>query len=44
VWDFNFDPETNVIDVHISRVRSKVDKGFDKTIIKTVRGAGYIIE
>ena len=44
VWDYHFDPQTNVIDVHISRLRSKVDKGFDKPIIKTVRGAGYIIE
>lgn len=44
VWDYNFDPQTNVIDVHISRLRGKVDKGFSKPLIKTVRGAGYIIE
>lgn len=44
VWDYHFDPQTNVIDVHISRLRSKIDKGFDTTIIRTVRGAGYIIE
>lgn len=44
VWDYHFDPQTNVIDVHISRLRRKIDKGFDKVIIKTVRGAGYIIE
>ncbi len=44
VWDYNFDPQTNVIDVHISRLRNKVDKGFDRQIIKTIRGAGYIIE
>lgn len=44
VWDYHFDPQTNVIDVHISRLRSKIDKGFDKSIIRTVRGAGYIIE
>jgi two-component system OmpR family response regulator len=44
VWDYHFDPQTNVIDVHISRLRSKVDKGFDMPIIQTVRGAGYIIE
>lgn len=44
VWDYNFDPQTNVIDVHISRLRSKIDKGFDVQIIKTVRGAGYTIE
>ncbi len=44
VWDYHFDPQTNVIDVHISRLRSKIDKGFDSPIIKTVRGAGYIVE
>jgi len=44
VWDYNFDPQTNVIDVHISRLRSKIDKGFSTTLLKTVRGAGYIIE
>ncbi len=41
VWDYNFDPQTNVIDVHISRLRNKIDKGFDKTMIQTLRGAGY---
>lgn len=44
VWDYNFDPQTNVIDVHISRLRSKVDKGFDTALIRTVRGAGYVID
>ncbi len=44
VWDYHFDPQTNVIDVHISRLRGKVDKGHDQILIKTVRGAGYIIE
>ena len=44
VWDYHFDPQTNVIDVHISRLRGKIDKGFDVPIIQTVRGAGYIIE
>ncbi|MFN3699914.1 MAG: winged helix-turn-helix domain-containing protein [Alphaproteobacteria bacterium] len=44
VWDYNFDPQTNVIDVHISRLRSKIDKGSDKPIIRTVRGAGYTID
>lgn len=44
VWDYHFDPQTNVIDVHISRLRSKIDKGFKTQIIRTVRGAGYIIE
>jgi len=41
VWDYNFDPQTNVIDVHISRLRQKVDKGFDKQMIHTLRGSGY---
>lgn len=44
VWDYNFDPQTNVIDVHISRLRSKIDKNFETQIIRTVRGAGYTIE
>jgi two-component system OmpR family response regulator len=41
VWDYNFDPQTNVIEVHISRLRSKIDKGFDIPLLKTIRGAGY---
>lgn len=41
VWDYHFDPQTNVIDVHISRLRQKVDRGFDQELIQTVRGAGY---
>jgi two-component system OmpR family response regulator len=41
VWDYHFDPQTNVIDVHISRLRRKVDKGFEPQLIHTVRGAGY---
>ncbi len=43
VWDYHFDPQTNVIDVHVSRLRSKIDKGFAKPLLQTVRGAGYII-
>lgn len=43
VWDFHFDPQTNVVDVHISRLRQKVDKGFDKPLIQTHRGGGYSI-
>jgi two-component system OmpR family response regulator len=43
VWDYHFDPQTNVIDVHISRLRQKIDKNFDQPLIKTVRGAGYSI-
>jgi len=41
VWDYHFDPQTNVIDVHISRLRSKIDKGYPYALIKTIRGAGY---
>jgi two-component system OmpR family response regulator len=41
VWDYHFDPQTNVIDVHISRLRAKIDRGFDKPLLHTVRGAGY---
>ena len=41
VWDYHFDPQTNVIDVHVSRLRGKIDRGFDKPLIQTVRGAGY---
>ena len=41
VWDYRFDPQTNVIDVHISRLRQKIDRGFDSALIHTVRGAGY---
>ncbi len=44
VWSFHFDPQTNVIDVHISRLRSKIDKGFDHPMLQTVRGAGYRLE
>ena len=43
VWDYHFDPQTNVIDVHISRLRSKIDKGYDTPLLHTVRGAGYMI-
>ena len=43
VWDYHFDPQTNVIDVHISRLRSKIDKGFSQPLLHTVRGAGYMV-
>ncbi|WP_029075500.1 response regulator transcription factor [Kaistia adipata] len=43
VWDYHFDPQTNVIDVHISRLRSKIDKGFAEPLLHTVRGAGYMV-
>jgi two-component system, OmpR family, response regulator len=43
VWDYHFDPGTNVIDVHVSRLRGKIDKGQTKPLLHTVRGAGYVI-
>ena len=43
VWDYHFDPQTNVIDVHVSRLRAKIDKGFGEPLLHTVRGAGYMI-
>ena len=43
VWDLHFDPQTNVIDVHISRLRAAIDKGFDHPLLHTVRGAGYVL-
>jgi two-component system OmpR family response regulator len=43
VWEYNFDPQTNVIDVHISRLRNKIDKGFAYPIIETIRGSGYLV-
>ena len=43
IWDYQFDPQTNVIDVHISRLRAKIDKPFKSPLLHTVRGAGYII-
>jgi len=44
VWDYHFDPQTNVIDVQISRLRSKIDKDFDSPLLHTVRGAGYKLQ
>jgi two-component system OmpR family response regulator len=44
VWDYHFDPQTNIIDVHVSRLRSKIDKGFDIPLLHTVRGAGYCLK
>jgi two-component system OmpR family response regulator len=43
VWNYNFDPQTNVIDVHISRLRQKIDKDFSVSLIHTVRGVGYVL-
>ena len=43
VWDYHFDPQTNVIDVHMSRLRGKIDKGHANPLLHTIRGAGYMI-
>ena len=43
VWDYNFDPQTNVVESRICRLRDKVDKGFDTSLIHTVRGMGYVL-
>ncbi|AYO86060.1 two-component system OmpR family response regulator [Methylobacterium sp. PvP062] len=43
VWEFHFDPRTNIVETHISRLRSKVDKGFEPELIETVRGTGYLL-
>lgn len=43
VWDYHFDPQTNVIDVHVFRLRAKIDKNFNKPLLHTVRGTGYTI-
>ncbi len=44
VWELHFEPRTNVVDAHVSRLRAKVDKGFDRELIRTVRGVGYMID
>ena len=43
VWDYHFDPQTNVVDVHVSRLRRKLEAGFDAPLLHTVRGAGYML-
>jgi two-component system OmpR family response regulator len=43
VWDCRFDPRTNVVESHISRLRAKIDRGFEVSLIHTIRGAGYCI-
>lgn len=43
VWDYHFDPQTNVIDVHVSRLRQKIDHDFDRPLLHTIRGAGYML-
>jgi two-component system OmpR family response regulator len=44
VWDYNFDPQTNVVEVRISRLRDKIDKNFPRKLIHTVRGVGYVLK
>jgi two-component system OmpR family response regulator len=44
VWDYNFDPQTNVVEARMSKLRDKVDKNYEKKLIHTVRGAGYILK
>jgi two-component system OmpR family response regulator len=44
VWDYSFDPRTNVVDVLVHRLREKVDKGFERKLIRTVRGMGHVLE
>lgn len=43
VWDFHFDPKTNIVETHVSRLRTKVDRGFNSELIQTVRGSGYLL-
>jgi Response regulators consisting of a CheY-like receiver domain and a winged-helix DNA-binding domain len=43
IWDYHFDPQTNVIDVHVSKLRHKIDAGFERSLLKTVRNAGYVL-
>ena len=43
VWDYTFDPQTNVVDVLVSRLRTKVDRGFETRLIHTIRGVGYVL-
>ena len=44
VWDYHFDPQTNVVDVLVSRLRSKIDRDFDKKLLHTLRGVGYVLK
>lgn len=44
VWQFHFDPKTNIVETQVSRLRSKIDKGFERELLKTVRGSGYMID
>jgi len=44
VWDYNFDPGTNLVDVYVKRLREKIDEGFELKLLHTVRGAGYVLK
>jgi len=44
VWEYNFDPQTNIVETRLCRLREKIDKGFDRKLIRTVRGFGYVLE
>ncbi|MFQ5848609.1 MAG: winged helix-turn-helix domain-containing protein, partial [Candidatus Methylomirabilales bacterium] len=44
VWDYNFDPETNVVEARICRLREKIDRSFHRKLIHTIRGVGYVLE
>jgi two-component system copper resistance phosphate regulon response regulator CusR len=44
IWDMNFDSDTNVVDVAVKRLRAKIDNAFDKKLLHTVRGMGYVLE
>lgn len=44
VWDYNFDPQTNVVEARISRLRDKINRGFEKKLIQTIRGVGYVLK
>jgi two-component system OmpR family response regulator len=43
VWDYHFDPQTNVVDVHVSRLRQKIDAGAERQLLRTIRNAGYML-
>jgi DNA-binding response OmpR family regulator len=43
VWEYNFDPQTNIVDVLVSRLRDRIDRPFEKKLLQTVRGGGYVI-
>lgn len=44
VWDYSFDPQTNVVEARVCRLRDKIDRGFDNKLIQTMRGVGYVLK